>query len=71
MLLCQISDAGPKASEQLTATMAKMHEPQEEHGKTGTFVQEQRQALPCIPQEYFATIISQKLVPLPQTKQQF
>ena len=38
MLLCQISDAGPKASEQLTATMAKMHEPQEEHGKTGTLM---------------------------------
>ena len=34
-------------------------------------VQEQQQALPCIPQEYSATIISQKLVPLPQTKQQF
>ena len=34
-------------------------------------VQEQQQALPCIPQEYSATRISQKLVPLPQTKQQF
>eukprot|EP00434_Breviolum_minutum_P043853 symbB.v1.2.039110.t1/scaffold6354.1/size18795/2 len=36
--LRMISDAGPKASEQLTATMAKMHEPQEEHGKTGTLM---------------------------------
>ena len=56
MLLCQISDAGPKASVQLTPTMAKMHEPQEEHRKTGTcaksgksrtFIQRESPAFPC------------------------